>query len=1439
MLALAYGLLPWYLPTKWLARHLSANLSRDLGRPARIERISLSWRHGIRMEGITVDDLTGPGRPATLLRIATARCGLTPIRTLFREKVDRLELEQANVWLSLLPDGRLNIDDLGDRRQRVGLPTFRYVLRDAVLHLDLPDLPAQCRMDSLQCTLDTAKGILRFDGDATIRPHRPPGGDGDASSGRFLIDAEIQVPRLKSGINLAGGGELRWEKVDLKEIPFRRMPRFGLDAVYGQCDGRVRIRTQLDLGIDYEVNVRLEGVQARRTGRSRPDHIEDGVFAANGHWDPTTDFLVVNRLDYRMPALRIRDSGSADRPAVILDPLTTEPVRLDLVGDVERLDHLRREFSAVDAALSRFDIQAEHGGRFTLQLAHGPSSTRLRVTADATAVALRGGDYLRAGAGTTKKIALDVSRTEDGRMQLRQARLDLDDLHWEAEASLPLPPPEAVLAWPTVAAAMKSTTARLRFSTEHVEQLAAHLPTADALLGAGPRRGPVKMEAAIDAGADAIAFRLHAESPVGAEWRVRDVFHKPAQSPLSADLTWEAEARQPERMRRITGKILLGEDGIVVRPSEATLGFQRQANSADDHPLRLRDARLQTRLAVSVVGMDRLLPHLPRLRESLCAAGARLDVEGDDVQLAGNADTAVEAETGYEAEAFTWRTSVTANLAMTDIRIGELFQKAAGEPAVVAVTLAGRRTNGVHAVPESSARIALPGINVRTGCRSSDRDAARDVQLAVDITDARRALANSPMWARRLAPCDFAGQATAEVRVSHSAQSNALAIAADAGGLQFTIPVEPAFAKADGLACRLSFEARMSSGQLVSGTLAPGEARLAGCRARWSGGRFTLSPSGSAWYRDILSCPGALPPGLLTRPVGRLLESAELEGHFEAEADAALRSMSATINRWTDRLGLVGRVAGDARLRMGPDSDRLAGTINVTKAHLALDLPENTPFMKPIGMDSSVVFDIEQTHGTKPGDASAGPVVLLHKAALSARENLVELQGRFDRPRTAAPASQPAARLAVSAAVRRLDQLQSMFPSLMRPPARGEILAQGTLTMEGNRWHVESSRITLQDVVLTVEDTPVRVRGRIETAGDTILVEPATIGGGGSQMTVSGRFTTGAAPTARVGIHAPRLDVDEIRRLADSLRPARTPDSRPSRAHAAGWDLLRRADMDLYVSIDRMQITNPHIDVRTDVQAASVGVTARDGVIDVPIHMATDGGVVPMRIRFLLNEPEPYFDLTYSAESIAPGRSVEAYLHRWFPGFRASGPVTLIDRTLQRLSPPPGEPNHPVGSGELIIEGGYVEGKAAPDWLVTIFPGLNLARYDFVRMHDWFTKHPDGRVDHRMIFQGKYYHLYMEGHTDADRNCRYEVGIDLLARLESKYWVDTQQGRIPLFVKTGRLRGDGTLDPDVVTFTPMGRVVETLAVQNNPAITAYYAIRKQMLNLMEKRRGIP
>src|SRR5262249_5767332 len=157
----------------------------------------------------------------------------------------------------------------------------------------------------------------------------------------------------------------------------------------------------------------------------------------------------------------------------------------------------------------------------------------------------------------------------------------------------------------------------------------------------------------------------------------------------------------------------------------------------------------------------------------------------------------------------------------------------------------------------------------------------------------------------------------------------------------------------------------------------------------------------------------------------------------------------------------------------------------------------------------------------------------------------------------------------------------------------------------------------------------------------------------------------------------------------------------------------------------------------------------------------------------------------------------------------------------QRLFDVPGVLNADVGEGTMILETGSVVGRAAPKAVTAIFPGLNLARFDFTRMVNEFHKQPDGRHDNNMLFYGPFYNMYVDGCTHADGRIRYEAGIDLFAGLAPSI-SQNKKGRIALFIKTGRRGPDGQLVDETVSYLRPDQVLAKI-LSDNPLTQAYYA----------------
>jgi len=575
-------------------------------------------------------------------------------------------------------------------------------------------------------------------------------------------------------------------------------------------------------------------------------------------------------------------------------------------------------------------------------------------------------------------------------------------------------------------------------------------------------------------------------------------------------------------------------------------------------------------------------------------------------------------------------------------------------------------------------------------------------------------------------------------------------------------------------------------------------------------GRITLRPKGresETGHAALWARPG--------------LDRIEAAGSVVVTADGQMRGIAPSIRQLLDRAGLNGRVEGGFRAELAAGEMNLRGDLEAGAAAIAFDVPRVGRVAKPLGVDARISFDVRR----------CGERLEIREAAIRSGQNRIDMSGQVEIARAGGGVRVDHGDMWTGLTLRRLDLLQDLLPDQQRPRIRGAVLANAVLTARQGRWVIDPADAILRDVTVESGGRSATLDGQLELTDGEVLIDSLAVRMPTGVLRVSGRASVGDRPEVRVGVTADRLDVDELRAFWRAVERDGISDRAAAGAHNGWplWDALSRSAVNVRFEVGELALTIPELNLRTRLPAAGLAAAGEEGVVRVPLRASAAGGVVEGEFELRLAESPRHFDLKYTAAGLEPGPLVQAYLRRSFPGMVATGPLTLIDRSLQRLEAEAGEANWPVGSGEMIIEGGIVEGKAAPDWMTRIFPGLNLARYDFIRMHDWFTKHADGRIEHRMIFQGRYYHLYMEGYTDATRNIRYEVGIDLLARLDSKYWVDTQTGRIPLFIKSGRLAEDGTLDPDVVQFTPLRRVIESLVVQNNVARAAYLAIRKQVL----------
>lgn len=371
---------------------------------------------------------------------------------------------------------------------------------------------------------------------------------------------------------------------------------------------------------------------------------------------------------------------------------------------------------------------------------------------------------------------------------------------------------------------------------------------------------------------------------------------------------------------------------------------------------------------------------------------------------------------------------------------------------------------------------------------------------------------------------------------------------------------------------------------------------------------------------------------------------------------------------------------------------------------------------------------------------------------------------------------------------------------------RGALAVNGAFkrSTRGN-WSFMPSALRAEEFTATVAGVAVRLHGAA-TSWDTLLLPDGLDFEVGRTQ---GRLFR--SRDSRLTAWLRDVDPDQLQAAVAALSQLTT-DSQvalPPAALAAFEEIDVLFDR-LHIQGERPGVTYSLTDGRGQVELR------RSGEAMVQLQAAFEGGTVDLKyghdglrsIRF---------------EDVMPTPAASRRLALALPGLDPRGPIHC------HWAPVDAGPRDSVRwRGMLRIDGGEMRGKAAPAWVTRVFPGLNLAHFRFDRMHDWFDVHEDGRVWHNAVFQGKFHHLYAAGWEGVDGVVEYEVGIDLLAAAQSRYWATNDVGRIPLFVSKWTVAPDGQVDDQAVQYIPV-RLARSLIWGVNPLTTAYHAVRKRVL----------
>jgi len=1453
VLSIGYATLPFWLPPEWLARQLMNQLSTALNRRVQIDRVHLGWIEGIVFEGVTIEDRPDSTVPI-LAKFGRIRCEFKPILTAVKGRVQELQIDEPSLFLAVDQNGRLNIDDLASQEFR-GLPSQNFLVRRLTCHVHTPRGLDTVGFESLECHLDHDTGILRLLGQvwtgkedrgrARATPEVNLAAREATASRRLSIHAHVTVPRLKRGENLAGEVQIEWDQLSLRDLPLGLVPKLPFEQVKGTSAGRMTIHTQPDLGIDFGLKVTLHGVRLQRGDRGRWPQLPDAEVLGEGHWDPTTDVLVLKSLGYETPAIKLVGPAGPGSPAARIDSQGEVSLELHTTGTVKDWSILYQEWPQLEDRVREAGLVLSGGTDFGLNVTRRRDEDHVLVTIDGarTACSITSGERpilaVIADMPKTARIDLLAGRSLPQRVQPRfEGTLGSLSISGWADWVSPV-------AWSDLTAGnlgevaeqiLPSAQGEIEIFSRQMEEILSLLPPSSVTEKLRDCRGPVQLGLSYKPEANDRRIELDLITQVDTRIKYRDLFDKPEGQSLRASARLDFAPTAVGRVKDLRVQVDCGRSRIVAGPDDVRLEYELGLPKQD--PLesgKERWLKASWSLAAQASHVEDLLTLWPQWRR-WCEAGP-------DREVAGTAGMRLHGELALFGPNRSLRTGADLVADRMQLRWDNAVTKATGVPLSVSVS---HQVRLAKQAGDQSLEVTLRGTGgTVSGSWSSDRvnadggflplrpgeGATQRTRFKADITDVAGWLDLVPSLSQAVGAWDPSGCLTigAEAELTGARSRGSFSLEASEAG--FHIPGSPDARKPAGSPLNVAFAwshgPSPENGNEGIVKITGGNARIAGLELARASAVFGVRE------RVVESKDATSDSGRNAGTIPFHLRLVDFQASGRIAFDDSLRSMHPRLQEWFNRAQVTGTAEWRGEAHACPDGLALTGSLDTRASAFSLATGhESFPQVKKAtGTPLSLSWD-----------AVLGPEREEDERSLLVRDLLLRLDGNeasvagtlgFSLGHASRP-DNVEADLTSHIRVQKSRSLAAMLPESWINDLEGKAEAWLGLLKDQRGLRLGRSRLEFDELVVGTRDQPIELNGAVAIEQDGLSFDQLRCEWGASRGVISGSLRQqGDTQVGTIGVAMEHLDIGDLhRRLrAVSGNPATGTPGSPGSSRAivrAVIERLRSAEVTVDAHIDVLEaVLPPKQPIIADAVAARSLI--RKGPVEVSFQGLADGGVITGEIVSATQSSDPVYHLKYTAEDIHPGPLVDGYLRLSFPGMKATGPLTLIDETYQKLLPEVGDPNYEVGQGELIIKGGSVIGRAAPRWMARYLPGLNLARFDFSYMHSWFKKTPTGRIHHQMIFRGPIYNLYMIGHSDPDRQFEYEVGVDFLADFDSKYWAESGQGRVPLFVKSGLVAEDGALLDERVNFVSIERLAESLFVRNNLVVTAYHAVRKRVL----------
>jgi hypothetical protein len=1399
----AYVTLPWWLPTELLRARIEQDLQRQFQAPVHLQEASLSWEQGVVLRGLTVSssDSFG-GKP--LLEVREIRADFSPLTWLTTGRVEWVELLHPQLHVRFDRQGQSNLLPLV--RMKYTGDVRRISMRNALAQLQLE--PEKPPLRLFIHDMQLVAGRVRKIGRITL--------SGGIDQGKSEAPVSLRANIASQPTDAQADLTFAFQDIQLDKLYLRELLSLPLTRLGGRCSGSLFLQVSRRGIVDQlncHVSIARLDVQPNQ-GPALPT-IADAGIRLRAKYDPLGRMIDLRRCQVRIPGLDIEATGVLSD--AILAGRWQGLQRLDVRGTVfpSRLLALLRGQPVLGG------YQAQGPMEVGLELQRQGHALRVSAMADGKKLLIR----------KDSRVVKPLDRELKGDFQAR-----IDERTWQLQADrsylqISSNRFEGSGEIHDLRRVSRQWTSGESGALEKMVFLLQHMQWQGGIELADP--GAMRQILRPDL---ALLPEIELRSPLTGEFflggagRSRLALHLDA--PRQADLHVESWFRQPEGQgvhAMVSGR--LDADSVGLEDLTAQLVL--------DHEPLLKISRGRVSLAPSAApgppvatgryelsGLEELLACLPRLEPY------------SDKLFGGNRGSFQLRRHQEDLDL-----EIRADMSRTRIELPGLVHKPA-------LPIGSQHVN---------LRIRIP----------RDQADPSEGTFHIDLRD-RADLAGSFQWSQGDSPSidfDLQGRFQRPGAVLEMFPPLAKLREVLEPGVDSSVDLSGSWRPSQ---AKLRFALRDPQARVHFG---PHDTVTGGAGAQgvitWTPGpegrNHLLLEKGSfsfAGQRLKLAAEALVSED--PRDFTQTILAAQATGQLDVSVtggDAESRFLPASIWNALAKWQLHGqtRLAFDASLqgdRFSLQADLDAEELGFSGDIAALGPPPAGPaqaqrlWHKPGGLPCKISF--------KAGGARDLSQVELESLSFRSRSLAADAQGTLQAGDFSDPRSW---RGDVSACVWTDDaaDLVAIVPSLKTTKPEGKAWLRV-------HWHSEEADAQdwLADVMLRCSDLSATYKGRRVIlngqvrAGDLRFSHDGLLRGLGRLSSPGLEIRAGEnhawlmgslgdltrAPTGKLQVLATHVDEVDLRNWlmpAKQLRPAeaRKPDATRQALREAGrlLGLARQILAESRLELDIRSHTWITFDQRVQrpytVRGLSIEGQCEKGAIQLEYRGLLNGGIYAAAHQTDLNARNPQVDSSIRMENVLAGESMQPQLELQFPGNTVLGTFSRTETLradLQRALAAVLDSRvraYPTGQARTVTTDGFIVGRAAPEFLTTIFPDLNLAHYRYARMTAFADLHADGSVENDMIFDGEDYDVYMEGQTNAQGLAEYQVGLLVLGGGWTPQWHhDWKQGRLPLLNVRARIE-NGRLQEQQVKLPWPNETLGAVFVRNSIFYRMWINWRKQ------------